>query len=60
MRFLDQSLDELVKTGIISREEAARHAEDPKRFSGRTAASGSGSLGVAAAAAAASPTTRPG
>ena len=55
MRFLDQSLDELVKSGVIRREEAARHAEDPKRFSGRAVTSGSGSLGVVAAAAAATP-----
>jgi twitching motility protein PilT len=32
MRFLDQSLEELVRAGTITREEAARHAEDPKRF----------------------------
>jgi twitching motility protein PilT len=32
MRFLDQSLGELVEQGKITREEAARHAEDSKRF----------------------------
>jgi hypothetical protein len=32
MRFLDQSLGELVEQGVITRVEAARHAEDPKRF----------------------------
>ena len=32
MRFLDQSLEELVRAGTITREEAARHAEDPRRF----------------------------
>ena len=32
MRFLDQSLEELVRGGTITREEAARHAEDPRRF----------------------------
>jgi twitching motility protein PilT len=37
MRFLDHSLDELVKAGTITREEAARHADEPKRFSGRPA-----------------------
>ncbi|HXT49611.1 MAG TPA: type IV pilus twitching motility protein PilT [Thermoanaerobaculia bacterium] len=55
MRFLDQSLEELVKAGVIRREEAARHAEDPRRFSGRPVTSGSGSLTVAAAAAAVAP-----
>jgi len=49
MRFLDQSLDELVKAGVVRREEAARHAEDPRRFSGRPVTSGSGSLSLAAA-----------
>ncbi len=32
MRSLDVSLEELVKAGTITAEEAARHAEDPKRF----------------------------
>ncbi|HEV8238477.1 MAG TPA: type IV pilus twitching motility protein PilT [Thermoanaerobaculia bacterium] len=59
MRFLDHSLDELVKAGTIRREEAARHAEDPKRFSGRPVTSGSGSLNVAAAAASVAPMPRP-
>jgi twitching motility protein PilT len=46
MRFLDFSLDELVKAGTITRDEAARHADDPKRFSGRPAGPGSGNLGA--------------
>ena len=53
MRSLDQSLDELVKGGVIRREEAARHAEDPKRFAGRPVGAGSGGIEVAAAATAA-------
>ena len=32
MCLLDASLAELVKTGTITREEAARNAEDPARF----------------------------
>ena len=39
MRSLDASLEELVKAGTITAEEAARHAEDPKRFAGRPAPS---------------------
>jgi twitching motility protein PilT len=58
MRSLDQSLEELVRAGVVRREDAAPHAEEPRRFSGRPVTSGSGSLGVAAAAAAAMP--RPG
>jgi twitching motility protein PilT len=39
MCLLDASLAELVKAGTITREEAARHAEDPARFlSPKTAA----------------------
>jgi twitching motility protein PilT len=32
MRSLDGALEDLVKTGTITRAEAARNAEDPKRF----------------------------
>ena len=32
MRLLDVSLAELVKEGVIARDEARRHAEDPKLF----------------------------
>jgi twitching motility protein PilT len=53
MRFLDQSLEELVKTGTITREEAARHADDPKRFVPKVPGAGSGTMNLAAAAAAA-------
>jgi len=56
MRFLDQSLDELVKSGAIRREEAARNAEDPRRFSDKPAAGSSASLNVAAGVAAAART----
>lgn len=38
---------------MVRREDAALQAEDPRRFSGRPATSGSGSLNVATAAAAA-------
>jgi twitching motility protein PilT len=31
---LDGSLEELVKAGAITREEARRHCEDPRRFGG--------------------------
>ncbi len=34
MCLLDASLAELVKTKVITREEAARNAEDPQRFAG--------------------------
>jgi twitching motility protein PilT len=37
MRSLDSSLDELVKAGTITTKEAARNAEDPKRFSPKPA-----------------------
>jgi twitching motility protein PilT len=49
MRALDNSLDELVKQGVVTREEASRHAEDPKRFAPRAAAAPP--AGAAAAAA---------
>lgn len=35
MCLLDDSLAEWVKQGVVSVEEAARHAEDPRRFSGQ-------------------------
>jgi twitching motility protein PilT len=35
MLILDNSLAELVKTGVVTREEALRFAEDPKRLSGQ-------------------------
>ena len=34
MCLLDSSLEELVKKGVITQEEARRHCEDPKRFGG--------------------------
>jgi twitching motility protein PilT len=34
MCLIDGSLEELVKSGVVSREEARRHCEDPKRFGG--------------------------
>src|SRR5690606_40413088 len=34
MCLLDASLEQLVKSGVITREEALRHCEDPKRFGG--------------------------
>jgi twitching motility protein PilT len=37
MCLLDASLEELVRSGAISRDEARRHAEDPKRFGGAAA-----------------------
>jgi twitching motility protein PilT len=51
MCLLDSSLAELVKAGTITREEAARHAEDPARFQAQQ---------TAAAAAAPSPAARAG
>jgi twitching motility protein PilT len=56
MRFLDQSLDELVKSGAIRREEAARNAEDPRKFSDKPPAASSASLNVAAGVVAAART----
>jgi len=47
MRGLDQSLEELVKQGVVTREEAARHAEDPKRFAPRPAAATGAPAGAA-------------
>ena len=35
MCLLDSSLEALVKQGVITREEALRHAEEPKRFGGK-------------------------
>ena len=32
MTSLDNSLENLVKAGTITREEAARHADEPKKF----------------------------
>jgi twitching motility protein PilT len=52
MRFLDQSLEELVRSGTITREEAARHAEDPRRFAGKPPGGSSASLKLGAAVAA--------
>ena len=41
MRSLDGALEELVKAGTITREEAARNAEEPRRFAAKpTAAAG--------------------
>lgn len=37
MCLLDGSLEALVKQGVITKEEARRHAEDPKRFGGAEA-----------------------
>lgn len=34
MCLLDQSLTKLIQAGLVSREEAARHATDPKRIGG--------------------------
>jgi twitching motility protein PilT len=34
MCLLDGSLEELVKSGVIGRDEARRHCEEPKRFGG--------------------------
>ncbi len=34
MCLLDGSLEQLVKSGVISQEEARRHCDDPKRFGG--------------------------
>ncbi|HVS03366.1 MAG TPA: type IV pilus twitching motility protein PilT [Thermoanaerobaculia bacterium] len=38
MRALDASLEELVQGGVITAEEARRHAEDPRRFAARATA----------------------
>jgi len=35
MCLLDSSLEALVKSGVITKEEALRHAEEPKRFGGK-------------------------
>jgi twitching motility protein PilT len=35
MCLLDSSLEALVKQGVITKEEALRHAEEPKRFGGK-------------------------
>ncbi len=35
MNLLDSSLEALVKQGVITKEEALRHAEEPKRFGGK-------------------------
>jgi hypothetical protein len=59
MRSLDLSLEELVKGGLIKREEAARHAEDPRRFAPRAPGAGSGTMNVGAAATAAAAANRP-
>jgi twitching motility protein PilT len=37
MCLLDSSLEALVKQGVVTRDEARRHAEDPKRFGGAEA-----------------------
>jgi len=37
MCLLDSSLEELVKAGTITKEEARRHCEDVKRFGGTAA-----------------------
>ncbi len=42
MCLLDASLAELVKTGVITREEAQRNADDPQRFAGAAAAAAGG------------------
>jgi twitching motility protein PilT len=34
MCLLDGSLEQLVKSGTVTQEEARRHCEDPKRFGG--------------------------
>jgi Tfp pilus assembly pilus retraction ATPase PilT len=34
MCLLDDSLNRLVKDNVVTREEALRHAEDPKRITG--------------------------
>jgi twitching motility protein PilT len=46
MCLLDASLGELVKAGTITREEAARNAEDPARFTGAPPAPMPGALGA--------------
>jgi twitching motility protein PilT len=38
MQLLDQSLQGMVSAGTITKEEAMRHAEDPKKFGGAAAA----------------------
>ena len=53
MRLLDQSLEEMVKAGTITREEAARHADEPRRFTGKPLGGSSASLKLGAAVAAA-------
>ena len=35
MCLLDSSLEALVKQGVITKEEALRHCEEPKRFGGK-------------------------
>lgn len=47
MCLLDASLAELVKSGTITREEAARNAEDPARFQGSPAGMALGAPGAA-------------
>jgi twitching motility protein PilT len=42
MCMLDSSLAELVKTGVITREEAQRNADDPQRFAAAAATTGAG------------------
>jgi twitching motility protein PilT len=42
MCMLDSSLAELVKTGVITREEAQRNADDPQRFAAAAATAGAG------------------
>ncbi len=60
MRSLDLSLEDLVKQGLIRRDEAAQHAEDPKRFVPKVPGAGSGTMNLAAqAAAAAAAANRP-
>ncbi len=39
MCLLDGSLEQLVKSGVITQEEARRHCDDPKRFGGAGGAS---------------------
>jgi twitching motility protein PilT len=42
MCMLDSSLAELVKTGVITREEAQRNADDPQRFAGAVGSAAAG------------------
>jgi twitching motility protein PilT len=42
MKTLDASLDELVKAGVVTREEARRHAEAPEPVAGQGPAAGGG------------------